>query len=93
MSTDILNAPVLVTGGSGFVASHLVKQLLERGCEVRASVRDLGRADKVGPLRELASKTPRSQSPLPDRRARTRPVAGAVTVTVCVPAAPPTYLA
>lgn len=58
MSTDILNAPVLVTGGSGFVASHLVKQLLERGCEVRASVRDLGRADKVGPLRELASKTP-----------------------------------
>lgn len=43
MSSEISDAPVLVTGGSGFVASHLVKQLLERGCGVRASVRALRR--------------------------------------------------
>lgn len=58
MKADLTQAPVLVTGGSGFVASHLVKQLLELGCEVRASVRDLSRTDKVGPLRELAKTTP-----------------------------------
>jgi nucleoside-diphosphate-sugar epimerase len=51
-------APVLVTGGSGFVASHLVDQLLDRGYAVRATVRDLSRADKVGPLRRLASGKP-----------------------------------
>jgi nucleoside-diphosphate-sugar epimerase len=32
-------APVLVTGGSGFVAGHLVNQLLQRGYKVRTSVR------------------------------------------------------
>ena len=35
---------VLVTGGSGFVATHLVSQLLDRGYTVRASVRSLARA-------------------------------------------------
>jgi nucleoside-diphosphate-sugar epimerase len=58
MSPSTLNAPVLVTGGSGFVASHLVDRLLARGCTVRASVRDLGRADKVEPLRRLARDLP-----------------------------------
>ncbi|MGY2875888.1 nucleoside-diphosphate-sugar epimerase [Marmoricola sp. URHA0025 HA25] len=51
---------VLVTGGSGFVASHLVQQLLRRGYAVRASVRDLARADKVQPLRRLAAGEPGS---------------------------------
>lgn len=32
-------APVLVTGGSGFIAGHLINQLLQRGYKVRASVR------------------------------------------------------
>jgi len=31
---------VCVTGASGFIASHLVKQLLERGYHVRATVRN-----------------------------------------------------
>ncbi len=47
---------VLVTGGSGFVASHLVAQLLERGYSVRATVRSLDDAAKVTPLRELAAR-------------------------------------
>ncbi|KAA1418307.1 NAD-dependent epimerase/dehydratase family protein [Mumia zhuanghuii] len=46
---------VLVTGGSGFIASHLVAQLLDAGYAVRASVRDLSRTDKVDPLRTLAA--------------------------------------
>ena len=54
MTSADTSAPVLVTGGSGFVASHLVSQLLERGYPVRASVRDLSRDDKVGPLRQMA---------------------------------------
>ena len=57
MSPDPSTTSVLVTGGSGFVASHLVQQLLERGYTVRASVRDLGRTDKVGPLHEIAART------------------------------------
>ncbi|KAM0260070.1 hypothetical protein ACHAQJ_002994 [Trichoderma viride] len=32
---------VLVTGANGFVASHVVKQFLERGYKVRGTVRDL----------------------------------------------------
>lgn len=56
MSPDT-STPVLVTGGSGFVASHLVQQLLDRGYTVRASVRDLSRKDKVEPLRDIAART------------------------------------
>jgi nucleoside-diphosphate-sugar epimerase len=50
--------PVLVTGGSGFVAGHLVSQLLARGYPVRASVRDLANAAKVEPLRRLGAAFP-----------------------------------
>jgi CDP-glucose 4,6-dehydratase len=39
---------VLVTGGHGFVASHLVKELLERGREVRALDRPDPRHSDVG---------------------------------------------
>ncbi len=38
---------VLVTGGSGFVGSHVILQLLAAGHEVRATVRDLKREPKV----------------------------------------------
>jgi dihydroflavonol-4-reductase len=38
---------VLVTGASGYIAKHIVLQLLEAGHSVRGSVRSLSRADEV----------------------------------------------
>jgi nucleoside-diphosphate-sugar epimerase len=38
---------VLVTGGSGFLAGHCIIQCLEAGHDVRATLRDASRADKV----------------------------------------------
>lgn len=35
---DIRNKKMLVTGADGFIGSHLVEALLERGCDVRAFV-------------------------------------------------------
>ncbi|QHQ36175.1 SDR family oxidoreductase [Algicella marina] len=40
-------ARVLVTGASGFIAKHIVRQLLSAGYEVRGSLRDLSRAGEV----------------------------------------------
>lgn len=38
---------VLVTGGSGFVAVHCIQQLLNKGYQVRTTLRDLNKQDKV----------------------------------------------
>ncbi|HST86629.1 MAG TPA: NAD-dependent epimerase/dehydratase family protein [Kineosporiaceae bacterium] len=48
-----MSTSVLVTGGSGFVASHLVGTLLAAGYSVRASVRSLGNPAKVDPLNRI----------------------------------------
>jgi nucleoside-diphosphate-sugar epimerase len=46
--------PVLVTGGSGYMASWIVKMLLEEGINVNATVRDLLDVQKVEHLTTLA---------------------------------------
>ncbi len=38
---------ILVTGGSGFVAAHVLNAFLDRGYNVRATVRSQSSADKV----------------------------------------------
>ena len=47
---------ILVTGSSGFIATHIVKQLLEFGFRVRGTVRDLGNESKLASLKNLASR-------------------------------------
>jgi uncharacterized protein YbjT (DUF2867 family) len=45
---------ILVTGGSGYIGSHIVRQLLERGKAVRILIRDRDRAQREGRLQGLA---------------------------------------
>lgn len=49
-----------VTGASGFVATELVKQLLEKGYRVKATVRSTSNASKVQHLAKLADALPGS---------------------------------
>ena len=44
---------VLVTGASGFIATHVVKLLQVEGYKVRGTVRSLQNEEKVAPLRNL----------------------------------------
>jgi nucleoside-diphosphate-sugar epimerase len=50
----VTNSPVLVTGASGFIASHIVHQLLEGGYRVRGTVRDPAKTRAEGHLTGLA---------------------------------------
>lgn len=52
--------PVLVTGANGYVASWIVKELLDAGCTVHATVRDPSNNAKTGHLKALADKAPGS---------------------------------
>ena len=42
-----MNGTILVTGGSGFVGSHVVLQLLNAGYTVRTTVRSLDKEQSV----------------------------------------------
>lgn len=46
--------PVLVTGGTGYLASWIIKKLLEQGSVVNATVREPSNVQKVGHLTALA---------------------------------------
>ncbi len=47
MNASVEQAPVLVTGGSGYLAGFVIIQLIEAGRAVRTTIRDLLRADEV----------------------------------------------
>ena len=47
MNASVGQDPVLVTGGSGYLAGFVVIQLLEAGRAVRTTIRNLSRADEV----------------------------------------------
>ena len=51
-----MSSRVLVTGATGFVAGHVIAELLEHGYAVRGTVRDLGKADKRAHLVALADR-------------------------------------
>lgn len=51
-------APILVTGASGYVAGWIVKRLLDAGHTVHATVRDPARAESVAHLQALAAASP-----------------------------------
>jgi dihydroflavonol-4-reductase len=52
-NADIL---VLVTGASGYIAGHVVREFLELGYRVRGTVRSLANPKKVTHLRELSAR-------------------------------------
>ena len=58
MTTIDKNKPVLVTGANGYVASWLVKKLLEDGITVHAAVRNPNNERKIAHLKVAAEGTP-----------------------------------
>ncbi|HHG86457.1 MAG TPA: aldehyde reductase [Bacteroidetes bacterium] len=50
MSDIASSKPVLVTGGSGFIASWIIKLLLEKGAQVRTTVRNKSKKEKYAHL-------------------------------------------
>jgi nucleoside-diphosphate-sugar epimerase len=55
MVTNEKGALVLVTGASGYVAGHCVRELLEHGYRVRGTVRNLADSRKTEHLRRMAA--------------------------------------
>ncbi len=53
-----LNKPILVTGGSGYMASWIIKLLLEKELNVKATVRDKSNDEKVGHLLKMGKEYP-----------------------------------
>jgi len=47
MANSMKNDYVLVTGGSGFVASHCIVQLLQKGYQVKTTVRSLSKKQEI----------------------------------------------
>ncbi len=50
---ELSGKKVLVTGGTGFIASHMIKKLLEEGCLVRTSVRNVENKNRYKALYTL----------------------------------------
>jgi len=52
------NAPVMITGATGYVAGWIVRKLLDEGFTVHAAVRDPDNAEKLKYLNQLADAAP-----------------------------------
>ncbi|MFZ5475412.1 MAG: NAD-dependent epimerase/dehydratase family protein [Myxococcota bacterium] len=52
------DAPVLVSGATGYVAGRLVERLLQAGLTVHAAVRDASKTDRLAYLTDLAEANP-----------------------------------
>ena len=51
-------SPVLVTGGTGYVAGRVIERLLNEGLTVHATVRDASKTDRYAYLTELGASSP-----------------------------------
>ena len=56
MATAAKNTLVLVTGASGFLAGHCIRELLANGYKVRGTVRSLKASDKTAHLKAMAER-------------------------------------
>lgn len=50
--------PIMVTGASGYIASWIIKLLLEQGCTVHGTVRNPDNEKSVGPLKKISAEYP-----------------------------------
>ena len=50
-------SPILVTGGTGYLAMWLIKQLLDEGLNVRTTVRSTANNERNAQLRKLGENT------------------------------------
>ena len=57
-SLEIAMSTVLITGGSGFIGSHVILQLFAAGHTVRTTVRDLRREADVRALLKQGGSEP-----------------------------------
>lgn len=57
MTTIDRDKPILVTGGTGYLASWIIKQLLDEGFQVNTTVRDKSAQKKYQHLLDIASKS------------------------------------
>lgn len=57
MTTIDPGKPILVTGGSGYIASWIVKLLLDKEHTVHATVRDVNASEAMGHLNKIAENT------------------------------------
>jgi len=60
MSTINTSKPILITGGSGYVAGWIIKLFLEEGLSVHTTVRDPSKPSSIDHLNEMATNSPGS---------------------------------